>query len=273
MAQWLQTKLVNLIEGKPPKELECDHGLLAQNPTIRGDFYEKVRTGVVKVHRASVEALNETGLALSTNVQLDVDVIICATGYSLTDMPYLPRDAVVSRELAAPHIDLYKFMVSPWYEDLYVLGRLEVFGPHASAAEAQSRVAAAMISGKLAKPGHEEMMKSIKANRHKISNTFVDTPRHFLTVHSVEYIDDLLTPLGCAPTVGKVLGQVFRGNPIRALSLFKAVYFGIPCSTQWRLFGYGRNQKLAEATIFRIAHGESELSKAEKEAIGAVASA
>lgn len=273
LSEWLQTKLLKLVEGKPLKELECDHKLLAQNPTIRGDFLEKVRTGIVKIQRASVDALTETGLSLSTGTQLDVDVIICATGYNLTEMPYLPQDAVASRELPAPHIDLYKFMISPWYDDLYVLGRVEVFGPLASASEAQARVASAMVSGKLAKPSHEKMLASIRKSRDNVSKQFINSPRHYLTVHSVEYIDDLLGPLGCAPSMGKILGRMFRGNPIRALSVFNAVYFGVPSSGQWRLFGYGDNEKLAEATVLRIARGEEDLSKKEKEILGGVASA
>jgi len=214
-----------------------------------------------------VEAVTETGLSLSTGTQLDVDVIICATGYNLTELPHLPKDAVASRELPAPHLDLYKCFVSPYYDNLYVLGRVEVFGPVTSASEAQARVMAAMVSGKLSKPSHEEMMKSIRKRRAKQSH-LIKTPRHFLTVHSVEYIDEVLAPLGCTPSVGKLLGRMFRGNPIRALSVFKAVYFGIPSSSQWRLLGYGNNEKLAEATVLRIAHGKEKLSKVEEEILG-----
>lgn len=267
VTQYLQTKLINLIHAKQPEELECDHKLLEQNPTIRSDFIEKVNTGIVKIHRASIETFTPTGLFLSTGVELDVDVIICCTGYHMTDLPFLPQDAVISREMPAPHIDLYKRFVSPWYDDLYVIGRVENFGALAPAAEAQMRVAAAMVSGRLSKPTHEEMMDSIRKTREKATNSFIKSDRHILTIHSVEYIDDILRPLGAVPTARKLLGKAISGRPVKALKVFCAVYFGVPSSGQWRLVGQGSNEKLAEEMVLRIAGAGKELSKGEWEVL------
>ncbi|SPN97370.1 uncharacterized protein DNG_00884 [Cephalotrichum gorgonifer] len=267
ISQYIQTKLINLIHAQQPEELKCDHKLLEQNPTTRGDFIEKVNTGIVKLHRASIDTFTPSGLSLSTGTEIDADVVICCTGYHMTDMPFLPRDAVVSREMPAPHIDLYKHFVSPWYDDLFIIGRVENFGPLAPTAEAQARVAAAMLSGRLQKPGREEMLASIRKTREESAKAFIKSDRHLQTVHSIQYIDDILGPLGAAPTMFKLLGRATSVGLIRALKVFAAVYFGVPSSGQWRLLGEGRSEKLAEAMVLRISAGKKELSKEEREAL------
>lgn len=264
LSQYAQTKLLNLVHAEQPEELKCDHKLLEQSPTIRSDFIEKVNTGVIKLHRANVDTLTPSGLSLSTGTQLDADTIICCTGYHMTDLPFLPQDAAVSRDMPAPHIDLYKHFVSPWYDGLFMIGRVENFGPLAPAVEAQMRVAAAMVSGRLPKPDHEEMMASIRADREKTAKNFIKSDRHIHAVHGINYIDDLLNPLGAAPTVLELLKRAKNG-PLRATKVFSAVYFGVPCSAQWRLTGHGSEEKLAEATVLRIARGEKGLSKEERE--------
>ena len=74
MSEYLQVKLINLVEGKHPKALKPEHGLMAQNPAVRGDFLEKVRTGAIRAHRTTVERFTPTGLRLSDGAELDVDV-------------------------------------------------------------------------------------------------------------------------------------------------------------------------------------------------------
>lgn len=271
--QYIHRGIINLVQGRQPKELKCDHGLLEQNPTIRSDFIEKTKTGIINLHRASVNSLTPTGLSLSTGVDVDADVIISCTGYHMTDMPFLPEGASVSREAPAPHIDLYKRFISPWYDNLFVIGRVENFGPLAPAAEAQTRVAAAIVSGRLARPEHGEMMASIRNARKMNAKKFINSDRHLYTVHAVEYIDDVLRPLGAVPTVPNMLGRARNGKRRQAVRVLLAVYFGMPSSGQWRLVGEGNNEKLAEATVLRIAQGKKELSEGEKEALGGGASA
>jgi dimethylaniline monooxygenase (N-oxide forming) len=257
------------VQGKNPKELQCDHKILEQSPTIRGDFLEKVRTKTIHVQRAGIDRFTETGLLLDNGVSLEnVDVVICCTGYNFTALPYLPKDAIASREEPAPHIDLYKLLVSPWYENLYVLGHVELVGPFVPAGEAQARAASAMISGRIARPSHEAMMRDIRAFRAWQSKNFVHSERHILSAFCLAYVDSLLDPLGARPTAGKLLGQMFTGNPLRAIRVFKAVYFGVPSSAQWRLLGYGKKEELARATVLRIAGGKAELSADEKRLLG-----
>ncbi|OIW23435.1 flavin-containing monooxygenase, partial [Coniochaeta ligniaria NRRL 30616] len=268
IAQFLQTKLLGLVDLKPPKELMPDHTILAQNPTIRSDFLEKVRTKIITPQRASVESLTETGLQLSNGNTLDVDVIICATGYNQFEFPYLSFDPVRSKDTPSGAVDMYKFIMTPHYDKLFFLGYTELFGPLPPAAEAQARHVAALLEGRISRPSKEAMFKDIAEIRALQARKYIKSERHILTRDGITYIDDLLRPLGAVPGFGSLLGRVFTSNPLKAFSILNAVWFGIPSSAQWRLLGHGSKRKLAEETVLRIAGGKETLSKAELLSLG-----
>jgi len=266
IGQWLQTKLLHLVEIQPPKELIPEHKILAQNVTIRGDFLEKVTTGLITPHRATVESLTETGLVLSNGTTLDVDAVICATGYNQFDFPHLSFDPLRSKDTTTTPpgaVDMYKFLATPHYDNLFFVGYTELIGPLPPAAEAQARYVAALLEGRIPRATKEEMLTDIKRVREAQRKKYVHSDRHILAWEAIDYIDTLLAPLGARPGFGKLLGRMFTGNPIRALSVLNAVWFGIPSSAQWRLCGYGAKRKLAEETVLRIAAGKKKLSKAE----------
>lgn len=245
-----------------------DHTILAQNPTIRGDFLEKVRTKIITPQRASVDCLTETGLKLSNGKTLDVDVIICATGYNQFEFPYLSFDPVRSKDTPPGAVDMYKFIMTPYYDNLFFVGYSELFGPLPPAAEAQARHIAAVLEGRIPRPSKEAMFRDIRDIRALQAKRYVHSERHILTLEAITYIDGLLKPLGAVPGFGRLLGRVFTSNPLRALSILNAVWFGIPSSAQWRLLGHGNKQKLAEETVLRIAGGKEGLSKAEVKCLG-----
>lgn len=263
---WLQTQLLYLIEGKPPKEMVPDHKLLNQSPTIRGDFLEKVRTGIITIQRSGVESITETGVQLSNGTFLDVDVIIMCTGYNQLDFPFLPPDVVRGPETMPNRIDLYKLMVPPKYPNLYMMGLCELVGPAAPAFDAQARWVVAHLSGRLTLPSTDEMYKGIREFQEWQKKHFVDSERHATAFYVIQYVDDLLKPLGAVPGFAKLLGKVFTsGHPWRALKVLNAVWFGIPAAAQWRLCGYGSKEKLATATVLRTAAGDAGLSETEKQ--------
>jgi dimethylaniline monooxygenase (N-oxide forming) len=268
IGQWLQTKLLSLVDIKPPPELKPDHKILEQNVTIRGDFMEKVATGLITPHRATVESLTETGLALSDGKTLDVDVIIAATGYNQFEFPYLSFDPIRSKDTPAGGVDLYKFLATPHYDNLFFVGYTELLGALPPTAEAQARYIAAVLRGKIPRAGKEEMLRDIGRVRAEQRRKYVQSERHVLTWEMIDYVDDLLRPLGAVPSFATLLGKVFTGNPFRALGILNAVWFGIPSSAQWRLLGHGAKKELAEETVLRIANGEGRLREKEVEALG-----
>lgn len=266
-SQWLQTKLLQMVEGKAPEVMQPSHKILEQSPTIRGDFIEKVRTQVVRVHRGSVEQLTKGGLVISTEQgegELKADVIIACTGYDQFDHPFLPKDFIRSPETPGNRVDLYKLIVSPRYDNLFMMGFVELVGSAAPAFEAQARWACAVVSQRIKLPPRPKMMEEVREFQAWQEKHFLGTERHALIAHGVQYSDDLLEPLGAVPTFGKCLGSVLTsGHPWRALKVLNAVWFGVPSGAQWRLFGYGAKRELAEETLLRIGSQGKALSKGE----------
>ncbi|EPE02678.1 dimethylaniline monooxygenase [Ophiostoma piceae UAMH 11346] len=273
LSQWVQTKLLNFVQGAHPPEMQPDHKILEQSPTVRGDFIEKVRTGIVHVKRADVTHFTASGIAITSTKggkrteELDVDVVIFATGYELFDIPYLPedvlepplRDSAGSVSPPPPAAQLYRYIHPRRYPTLFFHGYVELFGPLLAASEAQGRYTAALLSGKLSLPPVGTMQKELDKEHAWRQTHLVQSERHNITAYQLEYIDTLLRGLGAAPTFGRLLKRVFTGNPFRALAVLNAVWFSIPSSAQWRLVGHGANDKLATATILRTAAEEAVL--------------
>lgn len=278
-AQWMQTKLLNIVEGKPPAEMRPEHKLLEQSPTIRGDFTEKVRTGVIKFHRANVERLTEDGIVLSGTSdqgkqedELKVDVVIACTGYDQFDYPFLPKDALRGPETPANRVDLFKMIAPPGHAGLFVLGHAELVGPAAPAFDAQARWACGVLTGRIRLPAPEEMRREVRERQRWQERHFLrgsESERHALLLYAVPYVDELLEPLGARPSFGRCAARVFTsGHPWRALRVLNAVWFGIPSAAQWRLFGHGAQEALATETLLRIASGAERLSDAEVKLLG-----
>lgn len=73
--------LLNLVVGKLPRELQPKHGILDVPPVVRSDFVEKVTVGLITPHRAGIERFTERGMILTDGSELEVDVVVCCTGY------------------------------------------------------------------------------------------------------------------------------------------------------------------------------------------------
>jgi dimethylaniline monooxygenase (N-oxide forming) len=256
--------LLNMVQGKHPEVLEPDHSILAQNPTLRTEFIEHVRSGSIQAHRASIDSFTSTGLKLDNGTTLDVDVVIACTGYT-NSVPYLPADVVRSADTPPNTVDLWKLIVPLRYQNLFMIGFTELAGATPPASEAQARLAVSAVAGRVKLPEGQQREDEIRDWQAWQAKSFVRSERHSTTDHYVPYVDSVLAPLGANPTLGRLVGQVFSsGNPWKALRTLTGVYFGLTSSAQWRLCGRGSNPEQARETILRIVDGKGELSAAEK---------
>lgn len=251
------------------------HKLLEQSPTVRGDFIEKVRTGVITVHRGSVDSLTEDGIVISNaedgkqklEEELKVDVIIACTGYNQFDQPFLPSDATRSSDTGK--VDLYKLIVPPRYPNLFMIGHAELVGPAAPVFDAQARWASSIVAGRIHLPTQEAMRAEVAKLHAWQEKHFLGTERHALALYNITYTDELLEALGAAPSFRRCLGKMLTsGHPWRAFKVLNAVWFGIPSAAQWRLFGHGAQEELAVETLLRIADGGETLSEKEAQLLG-----
>jgi dimethylaniline monooxygenase (N-oxide forming) len=161
ISEWGQTALLNLVMGDLPKDIQPEHTVHEANVTVRGDLLENIRVGRITVHRAEVGKMTETGLKLSNDKTLDVDVIICCTGYRI-NFPYLALDDV---DPSGGFLELYKHIVPPRFSNLFLIGLIELPGPALPVIEAQTRWATAVVTKRITLPSQPKMDEWIEAYR------------------------------------------------------------------------------------------------------------
>ncbi|KAK7915147.1 Fmo5 protein [Apiospora marii] len=274
LGEWTQQKLLDAVQGPHPDELKPKHSMMQQNPTIRSEFLERVRTRAIKVHRADVDGFEgDRGLVLSDGTRLEnLDTVIACTGYHRTQ-PHLPADVLRGDDGDGDDdsINLYKMVVPQRYRNLYFVGMTELPGPAPPAAEASARYVVSALAGHHAPPRGAALAAAIRKEQAWRRANYVDSPRHANSESYVPLIDSLLAPLGANPTMGRLLAPrllLRNGGLLDGLRCLSAVYFDVTCNAQWRLCGRGANPELAAATILRTARGDKEFSRREKELLG-----
>ncbi|KAI1906528.1 hypothetical protein LOZ61_006618 [Ophidiomyces ophidiicola] len=267
-SQWCQTRITNHAQGKLPGAIQPEHGLMEANVTMRSDLVENIKTGRIIPHRAGVERITETSMVLTDGVSIEVDVIICCTGYHLS-VPYVPEESYRMKynEIlnTSNSMDLYKLVASPDFPNLFFIGFVELAGPVIPVSEAQVRWATSVIAGRVNLPSASNMYASIARFQGHIASRFVKSDRHAVTIRYLPYCDDLLKDIGANPTFFRLLSKIMTSNPVAAIRLLMAVYLGVNSPAQYRLFGPGRKANLASAILLRIAREAGELSDKEKE--------
>ncbi|KAI1911030.1 hypothetical protein LOZ65_006257 [Ophidiomyces ophidiicola] len=254
--------------GKLPGAIQPEHGLMEANVTMRSDLVENIKTGRIIPHRAGVERITETSMVLTDGVSIEVDVIICCTGYHLS-VPYVPEESYRMKynEIlnTSNSMDLYKLVASPDFPNLFFIGFVELAGPVIPVSEAQVRWATSVLAGRVNLPSASNMYASIAKFQGHIASRFVKSDRHAVTIRYLPYCDDLLKDIGANPTFFRLLSKIMTSNPVAATRLLMAVYLGVNSPAQYRLFGHGRKANLASPILLRIAREAGELSDKEKE--------
>lgn len=71
--------------GSIPPTMKPKHNLLAAHPTVRTDLFERINTGTITPHRASISRFTENGIELTDGEVIEpLDAIIACTGYQVT---------------------------------------------------------------------------------------------------------------------------------------------------------------------------------------------
>lgn len=182
LSQWVQTKIMDFAIGKHPEVIKPDHKILQASVTVHSNLIEFINVGKVKVHRAGVKQFTETSLVLTNGAELDVDVVICCTGYHM-DMPYLPKETYHVKDnpiLKSPNtLDLYRLVVSPRFPNLFFIGYVELPGPLFPVAESQARWASGIVTGKVKLPSADEMTQQVKEYQANLAKTVCISSFHF----------------------------------------------------------------------------------------------
>ncbi|EGD83817.1 hypothetical protein H112_07494 [Trichophyton rubrum D6] len=268
LSEWCQMKLCEAVVGSLPEAIKPQHSLFQANLTVRSDLLENIRTGRITAHRASIDRITEYGIVLTNGTILEVDVIICCTGYDI-DLPYLldeyyrmqEKDSVLP---ARNSLNLYKLVAAPRYPNLFCIGYVHLEGPLVPVAEAQARWAVGAITGKVTLPSPDQMERSIYVYQEDLASRMVSSDRHTTIIKYLPYCDDLFSQLNAAPTFWRLFQRIFTSNPVQAYQVLLAVYFGLNSAAQYRLFGHAGKPELAAEILLRLSRGDNKMTEEEK---------
>ncbi|XP_004613928.2 flavin-containing monooxygenase 5-like isoform X2 [Sorex araneus] len=213
------------------------HRFLSHQATMSDELPNHIISGRVLM-KANVRAFSETSATFADGTEEPVDVVVFATGYTLS-FPFLEKDA---RVLDSDHT-MFKFVFPPQLErpTLAFIGILQPVGATIPTSELQSRWAARVFRGVARLPSEQAMMDDIRKTREIFEKEYLDNPRDSRRVQYVEYMDEVASEIGVKPS----LLSLCLGDP----KLAWEVYFG-PCTPyQYRLQGPGKWAGAREAIL------------------------
>lgn len=132
-------------------------------------------------------------------------------------------------------------------------------------AEQQTRWATGSLQGQTTLPSSAAMHKHVESYKEELRRRYVTSSRHTIQVDYLDYND----------TLGRDIGNSI--HPWRFITTFglwqglktmKAVYFGAPSPSQYRLFGKGSKSEFARLAVQRVYDGpDTEMSAEEKKEV------
>ena len=112
-----------------------------------------------------------------------IDLVIYCTGYKIS-FPFLDHEV-----FSAPdnQLDLYRRVVSPDLEGLYLVGFIQPLGPIMPLAEAQAEWVADLLQGEAGLPSPAAMRKAVQREQRKMARRYVASKRHTVEVDFYPY--------------------------------------------------------------------------------------
>lgn len=230
--------------GLPTPRARVDQTRVVQSTRLREAIVEG-RVGV----RPSLRTIETSAAGLIATFfdgsRLEVDRVLCCTGYDPDPLPWLHASARPSAS-AEGHMGLLRHMVSPRYPSLAFIGHVQVTGPVFPVMEMQARWIAASwsrpsagLEAEVAKPWHRHDQAAFA--RTASPEPWVDSP--IPRVHYLGYLDSLAADIGCRP---RVLGRLLT-RPVQGWRLLT----GPASAAMYRLDGRGRLPGEAQRMLTR----------------------
>ena len=99
-----------------------DHKLFEHHPTVSSEILHYLKHGRIKAHK-DVKKLDGKTVEFVDGERIDVDTIVCATGYFVS-FPFLPENLVPVKN--GNIAQLYAGSVLPDYKNLYIFGTQQI---------------------------------------------------------------------------------------------------------------------------------------------------
>lgn len=140
--------------------------------------YERIKV------RPGVASVAGTRVTFEDGATEDVDTMIAATGYELR-LPFLDDELLPIRDR---RVDLYKRVVPPGLQGLYLVGYFNVGGgANIRMMDIQARWVTALETGETHLPDETTMRRWIEEEKAEIARRFPDSPRYGLELDPVDY--------------------------------------------------------------------------------------
>ncbi len=167
-----------------------DHEPLEAHPSVSGEFLTRVGCGDIAV-KPGIQAFEGGTVRFTDGSAEAIDVILYATGYKVSfpffDQPdFLPQDN---------RFALWKRMMRPGVDNLFFMGLAQPLPTLVNFPEQQSKLVAALLTGRYALPAPERMEADISRDEQKYLAGFYASPRHTMQVDFGHYVADLMAEL------------------------------------------------------------------------------
>lgn len=197
---------------------------------ITDELPDRIMLGTITV-KTDVECFTEHDVIFTDGTTVkDIDAVIFGTGY-LHDFPFL-EDNVIRIENQFPFLYDHIWPVSLEPSTLAIVGLVQPFGALPAILEMQTRWVTRVFAGHCNLPSASKRRQEVEERLLMIKGNSDLSPRHFIVIHALRYMDKLADYIGCKPHLTKYF---FTDN-----AFWRKLVFG-PCTPeQWRLEGPGK---------------------------------
>ena len=169
---------------------EPDHEPLSAHPSVSADFLTKAGSGDIHMLPA-ISRLDGSTVHLVDGSSVEVDVIVCATGYNM-EFPFFDPSDVALHPDSEHRYPLFKRMIKPGVDHLYFMGLAQSSPTIVNLAEQQSKLLARLLAGTYALPSVEEQEQIMRADEAAHLEQYYDAPRHTIQIDFGRYCVDLM---------------------------------------------------------------------------------
>eukprot|EP00884_Botryococcus_braunii_P011312 jgi/Botrbrau1/20181/Bobra.0173s0079.1 len=163
------------------------HGLMQAHFTIHKDIVEQCKAKKV-TPKSGIKQISGNLITFMDGTSVEVDVIVCATGYNVT-FPFFKGNRIRVVDEDGPR--LYKNMIHPEHPNLFFVGLLQPTGPMIPLCEQQTALIGDILQGKVVPPCPEKQLRAIQLQKQRVKDRWISAQRHLLEVDFHEYLMEL----------------------------------------------------------------------------------
>jgi len=163
-----------------------DHRFGESHPTVSGRILDRIGHGAI-TPKPNIASLGDEEIVFTDGTSVPCDVVIYCTGYKIT-FPFFDEDF-----LTAPdnHIELFRRVFHPDYDDLAFVGLLQPLGAIMPLSEAQGQWIADYLKGEYALPAPAALQDDIARDQAAMRKRYVSSKRHTIQVDFAHYLHHL----------------------------------------------------------------------------------